>query len=240
MISVSDDEIFYEAASLRDLQSIFKKYPPTIHVGGWMYRGQADLDWKLSPKAGREGFSSVGREADIAQLSIWLDKAVAYGPLPDDFLECMAIAQHHGLATRLLDWSNNPLVSTYFACRDVPDKDAALYLYLPTSNIDTEVTNWRKVDHVAGFVPKTTAARIGSQSARFTYHPDPRESIEFMKLEHPFSGQQLKKVIIPKESKVDILNELDIYNINDHSIFPDLDGLSSYMNWKMSITNRNA
>ena len=44
--------------------------------------------------------------------------------------DMLTIAQYHGLAARLLDWSFNPLVAAYFAVKDFEDCDAVIYAYL--------------------------------------------------------------------------------------------------------------
>lgn len=236
-IKVSDEITHYEASSLNELLKILKRYQPVNHDGGWIYRGQADNSWSLTPKAGRPEF--LGN--DLSTFSDWKNKAVAFTDFPKHDLECLAIAQHHGLATRLLDWSNNPLVAAYFACKDEPCKDGAIYVFFPSNLIEAESFNiYGQVDTtIKHYIPRSIASRIINQSGRFTYHSDPSKPIEFDEIGDPFDGQQLKKILIPKEIKEEIIDELNIYNINEIGVFPDLDGLSRHFNWMTSTANKH-
>jgi hypothetical protein len=90
------------------------------------FRGQSDAAWKLKPKAGRPPFDSI---EDDALYQEWIDGGRQYiTDSPSTKLEWLAIAQHHGLATRLLDWSLNPFVAAFFAVWEDNDVDAAIYM----------------------------------------------------------------------------------------------------------------
>jgi hypothetical protein len=212
-----------------DLHQLFRGY--RSHGGvGWIFRGQADISWPLIPKAGRPEFRNGN---DLGRFHDWRKRAYAHGPLPDNDWECLAISQHYGLATRLLDWSCNPLVATYFAVNEHPECDGAIYCFLPDLFIDCATLSiGAQLAQVAVYLPRAIDQRVSRQSGVFTVHNDAISEIDVKELDHPLSGTNLVHIEIPQQHKLPILEMLDDYGVHGHGIFPDLDGLSRYINWK--------
>lgn len=93
----------------------------------WLFRGHSNPDWDLIPKAGRKPY--IGSN-DEAYFEGWLRRAVEFADLSTlDVWDSLAVAQHHGLATRLLDWSYNPLSAAFFAVSEEAETDAVVFAY---------------------------------------------------------------------------------------------------------------
>jgi FRG domain len=212
-----------------DLHHLFRGY--RSHGGvGWIFRGQANISWPLIPKAGRSEFRNGN---DLGRFHDWRKRAYAHGPLPDNDWECLAIAQHYGLATRLLDWSCNPLVATYFAVNEHLECDGAIYCFSPGLFIDCATLSiGAQLAQVTAYLPRAIDQRVSRQSGVFTVHNDAISEIDVKELDHPLSGTNLVRIEIPQQYKLPILEMLDDYGVHGHGIFPDLDGLSHYINWK--------
>lgn len=209
------------------------------HGFGWIFRGQADKEWPVVPAAGRPTYATPahrgGTPKDLGRFRAWCEVACAFATLPANEWERLAFAQHHGLATRLLDWTNNPLVATYFAVNSAPSMDGAVYCYLPASYIDENVARLGKIGQVAGYRARSVAGRIVTQGATFTYHPDPRVPLVGTLRENLSGRSDLVRITIPAINKDEIRETLDKYGVNEMRLFPDLDGLSRQVNWKTAL-----
>ena len=85
----------------------------------WIFRGLGDTEFPLLPSIGRK--SSYRDVHERAIFSTFQKRASEFADTRDwTTLDFLAVAQHHRVPTRLLDWTTNPLVAAYFAVTSSP------------------------------------------------------------------------------------------------------------------------
>lgn len=186
-------------------------------------RGNGNASYVLTPSLFRyAGSSDVDK---IESEMMWFFKIQAKAHLqrfPESEMEWLTIARHHGLPTRLLDWSLSPLVACFFAVSRRPDTDGVVFLYDIDVFEKEEAIDLKKLKVITAFFPSHTEKRLTAQSGMFTVHPTNQQTLH---------SSKLTKIIIPKTAKQDIMTLLVKFGIHHATLFPDLDGLSSLIKY---------
>jgi hypothetical protein len=180
--------------SFLDLHSIIEeKYTSGSPI---IFRGVPDARYKLIPKVGRVINYSRKLEQDIFDLFRMYGISYLESEPKSDW-DLLAIAQHHGLPTRLLDWTYNPLVAAYFAVEENFDSDSAVYAMPAPMILDTKKAKslFRRAIGVDIFMPSHITRRIAAQSGLFTVHWTPTK---------PINRNSIDKLIIPNSLRINL------------------------------------
>lgn len=205
---------------VKSLEDYLERTDGFINVS--IFRGLRNCDYELIPNAGRTDFGGI--KGQVYHERKLLNEFITRSPIylekePTTAIEWLILAQHHGIPTRLMDWSFNPLVALFFAVGEDDETDCVVYQSSITSrkpiinNVDDIFSNTL----YATIVPPFTHIRYIHQASLFSIHPDPKT---------PHYSSILSRYIIPADKKVYIRQKLRQLGITKSYIFNNLDSLA--------------
>lgn len=228
-------------------------------LGRWrasrVYRGASDREWGLRTSLSRYCGHDLTLEAHVIRSF----RKYAYADLTgyDSIWQILPLAQHHGLPTRLLDWTYSPLVAAHFATEDIElyDRDGVIWCadldrfnrVLPErlrSILSEARSHIFSVELLQRSFPSLGEMQAPGEEP-FALFFEPASMLDrivnqyalFSVTSDPAAGLEslpagedgLVKYIIPREAKLEIRDKLDYINISERMIYPGMDGICKWI-----------
>lgn len=191
-------------AAVRQLKSAYEselsKWPaaegvPALNWPRFYFRGHADAGWVLCPYAMRHERTRGSEGAMLNELV--LRRPEDFSPNGSAF-SWWVLAQHHGLPTRFLDLSRNPLVALFHACEapEQRERDGLLHVFAVTPNL-IERFDGDRASIIANFARLDRSKQVALLGARDenslgshvgSYRPAMQELCELIGRENPRFG----------------------------------------------------
>jgi hypothetical protein len=220
----------------------------------WAFRGQSDATWPIWTKLTRELMNRDVHPAHWERQELYILRFfqrhsfhfVAKLAEIDDTPRWLALMQHHGAPTRLLDFSWSPYVAAFFAL-EAATKDSVVwavntpklksYAFGPYTGAERRPVaphqllkgiGARGKNAVVFGEPYFKNQRLIAQSGTFAWPQDITRPLEEVLGRQP--NMMAKIIFRGKAVRHHGLRELLRMNITNATLFPDLDGLAKSLN----------
>ncbi|RYY61960.1 MAG: FRG domain-containing protein [Chitinophagaceae bacterium] len=226
----------------------------------WVFRGQADSGWELQNAIERTDFVGLHNKVEaefVAEFQRGARNYLTRDQIPEHLIEWLALMQHHGAPTRLLDFTKSPFIACYFAyeiCDIVASEYIGLWAinfrYLKTRALEALTEAYpEELKDESGFIHEKLFERIFYENrCPLVFPVEPfrmnrRYSLQqsifvstgvgavpFME-QLGFLGPDMERAVIkielPAALQKAVLRELQRMNLHRASLFPDLDGYAA-------------
>lgn len=221
-------------STFQEYHEIVSEYAQIGQGTRYFFRGLSDNKYDLKPSLGRLDLSENIYYSEKNIFDMFKCQAIQFiDKIPANDWEWLALAQHSGLPTRLMDWTTNPLIALYFASLPlVPDhpelesKEFTVYLLIKKTGIKYQTLSgdpfkYEENDIVA--IPHVSA-KMKNQFGYFSIQKDYTKSfIDFI------NPHRFQKIIFNSSLKKEMQSILLGYGINECTIYPTIEGLAKYL-----------
>lgn len=220
------------------------------------FRGQADWEWVLKPSIYRQRVNPDYEREMIREFRAYASPLLA--PHYRSDIDWLFTAQHHGLPTRILDWTSNALVALYFACENYEKEDDACVWALNPWELNRSTISMQSVpltdsvifkDYVIDLTDSTVPRKVFAalplavspghrfqrsnvQSGNFTIHGYKQNGIQSINFVRRNWQKCISKACIDGKRKFFLLKQLNALGINKFSLFQSVDSVSEYLSFR--------
>jgi hypothetical protein len=233
------NEINREIEKIYVHKDYYSRYP--------LFRGTSDNSYSLLPTL----FRDLKPDIDLVEyerglfLFFQAQSAIFYPNTLRNSWEILYEMRHHGLPTRLLDWTGSFAIALFFALREYnEEKTPCIWILNPAqinyNSVETynvlSIANSDILDYQNNFFqekrmfenpvvifPIKNHSRLVAQNSFFTVHGNNRLPL------NEIYPNYIKKINIPKEIIPEMQKFLKLINMNEYTVFPDLDGLCRHI-----------
>lgn len=220
-----------------------------VHGLRLWYRGVMDAGLVLLPSIQRSERRIQCERMLVNDFYVRTKPILEKCPDKKNYAAWMSLMQHYGLPTRLLDWSQSPLIAGFFATETYyknPGVDACVWVLAPARLNEREgfgdyiypldadtaqdmlLPAFKERGHNPELADKIIACRstesnmrMYSQQANFTVHNSLRKLVDIC------DQETLYKIIIPADRRQYFLESLRVFGITEGFVYPEPEHISN-------------